>query len=153
MTDRAPIPLVKNPRRVPTFSQVADPVGASGGRVGPGVQIQSAEEIAVMADNQIAEDGIYETEAGDRFQFSRGHVVADPSLYRKVGELGEAYQPEQHPPAAEIVTPGATVVEPVASTAAGNAPAEELDGGEGQADVKAESAPENKAAPAPSKKS
>jgi hypothetical protein len=131
MTD--PTRPLKNPDRVPAFSQIDDPVGTAIGH-GPGVQIvaeapppvQEIETVSIKHNRdsgnfEIAQDGVYEnSKTGDRFQFRKGAVVgADvANSFKRVGPW-----------------PGDTDEEAEEATATANA--------------KAAPAPENKAAPAP----
>jgi hypothetical protein len=134
MTD--PTAPVKNPERVPAFSQVDDPVGTAVGH-GPGVQIVAASEpppqemipVSIKHNRdsgnfEIAQDGVYEnSKTGDRFQFRKGAVVgADVAQsFKRVGPW-----------------PGDTDEEAEEATATQNAPG-----------AKAAPTPENKANPAP----
>lgn len=111
MTD-LPEPPIKNPERVPDVSQVDDPVG----RVGPpgiGVQItksflnpgrgQTIESERLNMSEQtdtIDDDGIYEDNAKNRFQYRKGQIVG-PGQKKNLKRVGDFPEPEPVPGTAE----------------------------------------------------
>jgi hypothetical protein len=120
---------VKNPDRVPSFSQVDNPLGTARGGdggviVATGSSVVDAKETTMVSPRSVSaqndvipEDGIYQDGEGNRFQFRKDTVVPPGSL--KLLKKTDPFPDPQTPGVAEF---GQTIASPdEAATAAADA--------------------------------